>query len=246
MAKSMDFPQHNKKKKYSDSVSELSPSNESITNYVAVPGPQGAQGPQGPQGQKGPKGDKGEPGQKGEKGDRGLQGPKGERGRDGVDLLSKSKQTPGWACYDNKKLLEFRLGATKGDDGWVSFFVDADGQNTNELFLPENAYSLWVKEGRKFTFKSLNIGSIITIRYNIELTTYQNNTEVWVRTYIDNSDIYPITYVGSMKYQFTYDFSVEQTLFLENEAVQKSLIVPQIRTDNDAMAVIKSIYISVS
>lgn len=249
MSKSMDFPQANKKKKYSDSVSESAPSSENIAQYIAVPGPQGPQGPQGaqgPKGSRGEKGEKGEPGEKGQRGEKGSQGPRGEAGKDGADLLSKSKQMPGWACYDNKNYLEFKLGATRGDDGWVSFFVDTEGINTNEKFLPDKAYSLWVKEGRRFTFKSLNVGSIITIRYNIELTTYQNNTEVWLRTYIDNMDSYPITYVGSMKYQFVYDLSVEHTMFIENEAVQKSLIVPQLRTDNDSTAIIKSIYISVS
>ncbi len=241
MAKSMDFPE-TKKKKYSDNLNEQVPG-ELIGNYIAVPGPQG------PKGESGPKGDKGE---RGERGEQGLQGPKGDagkdgrNGRDGASVLSPSEQQIGWACYDALQRPNLRLGATRGDDGWVKFYVDGLGENTNELFLPNGSVSLWNTETQKLNFKGINIGSIVTIRYNVELTTYSNNTEVWARTFIDNSDQYPTTYVGSLKYQFTYDLSIEHTLFIENKKMQTAGGIPQIRTDNDAGVIIKSIHISVS
>ena len=63
---------------------------------------------------------------------------------------------------------------------------------------------------------------------------------------VEGSEQYPTTYVGSLKYQFTYDLSMEHTIFLENKKMQTSGGIPQIRTDNDSTAVIKSIHISVS
>ena len=131
MAKSMDFPQSNKKKKYSENILDSSIENIESTNYVSIPGPPGPAGPQGQQGEKGqqgPTGARGEPGVKGDKGDQGdkgdpgPQGVKGLPGRDGESFISTSGQKPGWALYDNKNILDYRLGATKGEDGWVSFF----------------------------------------------------------------------------------------------------------------------------
>jgi hypothetical protein len=255
MAKSMDFPNTPKRKKYSENILESSIDNVESNNFISIPGPsgppgpQGLQGPQGPkglQGERGPKGDKGDRGDKGDKGDPGPQGVKGLPGRDGESFVSNSKQKPGWALYDNKNITEYRLGATKGEDGWVSFFVDGLGKNTNEDFLPYIGKPLWVSEGRRFSFLSLNVGAIIKICYNIELTTYYNNTEVWVRTIVDNSDIYPTSYVGLMKYQYDYDLSIEQTLFIHNQRMQKSRALPQIRTDHDSLMRVKSIYVSVS
>jgi hypothetical protein len=238
MATSMDFPAPSKKK-YSDNITEQLPG-ELLGNYIAVPGPQG------PTGERGPKGDKGDRGEQGLQGPQGPQGYPGKNGKDGRSLLSPSEQNIGWACYDNKDKKTIRLGASKGEDGWVKFGVDTEGNNTNELFLPRESVGLWNPNTQRFNFKTLNIGSIITICYKIELTTYANNTEVWFRTFVDNSDNYPTTYVGSLKYQFDYDLTMEHTLFLENRSMQTAGGIPQIRTDNDASLTVKSIHISVS
>jgi hypothetical protein len=241
MATSMDFPAP-KKKKYSDNISEQIPG-ELIGNYIAVPGPPG---PQGERGVKGDKGERGEQGLQGLEGLKGDPGKDGKNGKDGRSILSPSEQNIGWACYDNKNKNTIRLGANKGEDGWVRFGVDGDGSGTNELFLPKESVGLWNPETQRFNFKTVNIGSIITIRYNIELTTYSNNTEVWFRTFVDNTDNYPTTYLGTLKYQFDYDFSMQHTLFLENKKVQTAGGIPQIRTDNDCSMIVKSIHISVS
>lgn len=237
MATSMDFPTP-KKKKYSDNIDTGLTIDPAM--YIAVPGPQGERGIQGPKGEQGPQGERGP------KGDPGPSGKNGKDGLDGRNILSPSEQNIGWACYNNLNRKSIRLGASKGEDGWVKFGVDAEGENTNELFLPKESVGLWNPNTQRFNFKTLNLGSIITIRYDIELTTYTNNTEVWFRTLVDNSDNYPTTYVGSLKYQFDYDISMEHTLFLENRSMQTSGGIPQIRTDNDASVIIKSIHISVS
>lgn len=237
MATSMDFP-NPKKKKYSDNVDTgviIDPA-----MYIAVPGPQGERGSIGPKGDAGPQGERGP------KGDPGIPGKNGKDGVNGRNILSPSEQNIGWACYDNLNKKSIRLGANKGEDGWVKFGVDGEGNNTNELFLPKESVGLWNPSTQRFNFKTLNIGSIITIRYNIELTTYSNNTEVWFRTFVDNSENYTTTYVGSLKYQFDYDLSMEHTLFLENKSMQLGGGTPQIRTDNDASVIIKSIHIAVS
>jgi len=241
MATSMDFPSP-KKKKYSDNIVEQLPG-ELLGNYIAVPGPQG---PQGERGQPGPRGEQGQRGEQGPKGDSGLPGKDGKNGKDGRNILSPSEQNIGWACYDNSSRRSIRLGANHGEDGWVRFGIDTDGKDTNEMFLPKESVGLWNPNTQRFNFKTLNIGSIITIRYNIELTTYSNNTEVWFRTFVDNTENYPTTYVGSLKYQFDYDFSMQHTLFLENKGMQLAGGIPQIRTDNDASLIVKSIHISVS
>lgn len=234
MAKSMDFPS-SRSKKYSENIKQNQETDQNIS-FIAVPGPSGERGPKG---EKGDKGDKGDPGLDGK------QGPKGDRGYPGKDAdsaLPTSNQKPGWATYINKDIYEARLGADKGQDGWVNIAMTTD---KNELYLPEKRVSLWNDLTQKINFKPLNLGAIITIRYDIELTTFLNNTEVWMKTYCGDEKSSSTTFVGNLKYQFDYDISVEHTLFLSDDNMQAFGGIPQIRTDNDASARLKSLYISI-
>lgn len=238
MSTSMDFP--GKSKKYSDNVNNSYQLEQSVS-FIAVPGPQGEQGP------KGDKGDSGPEGKQGPQGEPGKPGKDGKNGRDGIageSSLSPSGQRTGWALYTNKDQKDITLGATKGNDGWVSFSFDCRGKN-NELYLPEDNVSLYNSQSQKINLKALKVGSIVTVRYDIILTTFTNNTEVWFRTYIPESDFWPTTFAGNLKYQFSYDMSLEHTFFIENDMVRNYGGLPQILTDNDASMVAKSIYISV-
>lgn len=234
MAKSMDFPSAAKKKKYSDNLELSSIQQNPDVTYFAVPGPQGERGVPGPKGDRGPAG---EQGQKGDKGD---------PGKDGINILSPSMQNIGWAHYDSLDQKQVRSGATKGDDGWVNLILDGIGENTNESFLPKESVSLWNPNTQRLNFKTVNIGAIITIRYNLEITTFSNNTEAWIRTYIDRHDQYPTTYIGNLKYQYPYEMSVDQIMFVETKGMQTAGGIPQIRTDNDCYVILKSIHIAVS
>ena len=238
MSKSMDFP--GKSKKYSDNVNN-SYQLEQPVSFIAVPGPQG---PQGEQGQKGDTGQIGPEGKQGPKGDSGKPGKDGKDGIAGESSLSPSGQRTGWALYTNRDQKNITLGATKGNDGWVSFSFDCKGKN-NEFYLPENNVSLYNAQSQKINFKGLKVGSIVTVRYDIILTTFTNNTEVWFRTYIPESDFFPINFAANLKYQFSYDMSLEHTFFIENDMVRNYGGLPQILTDNDASMVAKSMYISV-
>lgn len=246
MAKSMDFPNASKKKKYADNVDSSDNSDNSLIQFVAVPGPQGERGPKGDRGDKGEKGDKGETGLKGDQGNPGQDGKNGLNGKDGKSILSPSEQNIGWACYDNLDRKIIKTGASRGEDGWVRFGTDCKGPNTDERFLPKDSRSLWIPEAQKINFRTLKIGSIINIRYDVLLTTYSNGTEVFFRTFIDGDNQSPTTYLGSLKYQFDYDISIQHTLFLTSRSMQAYFAIPQIRTDNPAEMVLKSLYIWVS
>lgn len=240
MATSMDFPSSSKKKKYSDNL----PSDNSIIvdpqMFIAVPGPQGEQGP------KGPKGDAGPQGEQGLKGDKGDPGRDGKDGKDGINILSPSMQNIGWAFYNSLVKPQIRTGATKGEDGWVNIFVDAEGEGTSEEYLPKGSASLYNPNTRRINFKTLNVGAIVTICYNLQIITFSNNTEAWIRTTVDGSENYPTTYIGLLKYQYEYEMSVQHTLFVEDKKFQTSGGIPQIRTDNDSSVILKSIHIQVS
>lgn len=239
MAKSMDFPSAAKKRKYSENIDQSSDSQVEIS-YVAVPGPQGERGIQGPKGERGPEGLQGPKGEKGEP------GKNGKDGKDGISILSPSMQNIGWACYEALSPKQVRTGATKGDDGWVNLLLDGEGKNTNEQYLPKESVSLWNPNAQRLNFKTLNIGAIITICYNLEIQTFSNNTEVWIRTVSERSNQCPTSYVGSLKYQYEYELSIYQSIFLEGKVMQSDGGIPQIRTDNDGVVSLKSIYISVS
>ncbi len=233
ISKSMDFPT-NKKSNYADQV--VSSENQSGPQFIAVPGPEG---PRGPQGVPGPQGPAGKPGEPGPKGDRGI------AGKDGASSLSSSGQQAGWASYFNSKPKPTKLGISEGEDGWVQMLMVSSSKDTNEKFLPKGCTSLWNSDQRKLNFRGLNIGSHVFVTYNFELTTDSSNTEVWLRTFIPGAEREVAQFVASLKYQYTYNFSVTQDFFIEDEKTWLNGAYPQIRTDYNASAILNSVYVSV-
>jgi len=238
MAQNMDFP--GRSKKYSDNVNNSYQLDQPLS-YIAVPGPQGEPGPKG---DTGPIGPEGKVGPKGDPGKAGKDGRDGKDGKPGESVLSPSGQRIGWGLYTNLSQKNITLGATKGNDGWVNIALDCKGKN-NEEYLPQNNVSLYNPETQRINLKGLQTGSIITIRYDIILTTFSNNTEVWFRTLLPDAENGPVTFAGNLKYQFDYDMSLEHTIFLENDKMKILGGMSQILTDNDASMVVKSLYISV-
>jgi len=239
MTKSMDFPI--KKKKYTETVEQT----KSI-EYIAVPGIQGEKGEVGPIGPQGPQGIKGD---RGEKGAQGLQGPKGEKGDTGKGAEgydSPSGQYPGWAHYVGKNTKTYKVGPERGEDGWVSFFLDIDESQTNEAYLPNKSVSLLNQIAKTINLKTLKVGAKVEVRYDFSLETYSNNTEVWIRTFLRNEELSPIGYVGLLKYQYQYDLSYSQTIFINSDKIKNYGGTPQIRTDNEGSFILKGIYIAVS
>jgi hypothetical protein len=207
--------------------------------FFAVPGPQGPQGPPGPPGQKGA------PGVPGEsiKGDKGDPGPAGKNGKDGKSYFPSYNQNAGWAKYSDARNKEMPIGATRGTDGWVSFWID--GSEKEERYLPSGSVSLYSPETRKINFRGLAIGAQVQIAYTFEITTLSPNTEVMSRSLFHGTDKSFVTLVGSLKYQHTYEISIIHQLTIESELDKTSGIVPQLMSDLDALASLKSIYISV-
>ena len=235
MAKSMDFPP---KKKYLETIQEVK-----TTEYIAVPGMTGEKGevgPPGPPGIQGPKGDKGDIGRPG------PQGERGEAGRAGDGYDSPSGQYPGWAYYANKSTQQYRLGPERGDEGWVSFFLDIDESKTIESYLPNRSVSLLNPTTRNINLKTLKVGAKVDIRYDFSLETYSSNTEVWIRTLLRDEEISPMGYVGLLKYQYSYDISYSQTIFINSDKIKNYGGQPQVRTDNESSFILKGIYVSVS
>lgn len=234
----MDFPV-SKKTNYAAKVQESQSPIPEISNlvYMPVPGPEGPRGSKGdvgPAGPAGPKGEKGEPGRD------------GKNGKDGISFVSTSGQEAGWAEYKNKSEDVVRLGADKGEDGWVSVYIDSESVKSNEKYLPKGVNGLYNAVSRRANLKPLKLGSKIDVTYSFEITTFGNNTEMSLRSYFPNSKTEVISYIGSLKYQYTYDMSISQTIFLLNEQDKISGFVPQLRSDLDCIAKLKSIQIYVS
>lgn len=242
VSKSMDFPGA-KKSSYAAQVEQTQSATyqENTLSFLPVPGPQGPVGPAGRDGKDGSKGDSGPQGPKGDKGEKGATGKDGE---DGKSSLSSSGQQAGWASYFNTNPVDIRLGATKGIDGWVSLHMTSDNSK-DETFLPKDCVSFWNSHSKMLNFKGINIGSQVFLTYNFELTTYQPNTEVWMRTFFPAHEQDIAQFVGSLKYQHTYNMSVTQQLFIENQKMWGNGAVPQIRTDFDSSVILTSVYVSV-
>lgn len=222
--------------KKNNSQPKIEQNDSPVLTFLPVPGPKGETGP------------KGDPGPQGIQGERGLKGDRGTPGKNGMDgksILSPSEQMIGWAYYENKKIRNIRTGSNQGNNGWVDISLD-ETFNNNEKYLPIGNVSLWNQTTKRLNFRTLNVGSMVTIRYNIKLFTYDNNTEVWIKTYVGKDNISPISYVGNLKYQQDYNFSVEQTVFIHDQDIQAFGGIPQINTDNPSEAILHSIYISAS
>lgn len=239
VSKSMDFPT-SKKSAYAQLAQQAQVTDQSIS-YIPVPGPQG---PKGDPGSQGPRGERGE------KGDNGLPGPKGDpgkdgkNGRDGKTYMPVYNQDAGWAKYDNASMQQTQLGATRGTDGWVSFSIEPS--SSLEKYLPRDSVSLYGGSTKRINLKGIEVGSRLEITYTFEIETFSSNTELWLRTYIPGTERSVTSLVGNLKYQYTYEISVTQSVFVEDEFEKNSGAVPQLRTDMDALARIKSIHISVS
>jgi hypothetical protein len=53
-------------------------------------------------------------------------------------------------------------------------------------------------------------------------------------------------YIGLLKYQYLYDISHSQTIFINSDTIKNYGGRPQIRTDNESSFILKGIYVSVS
>lgn len=240
MAKSMDFPGASKKQAYS-SIIETQTNN--LSDQAFSPIFYGQPGPRGPQGVIG---ERGEPGPKGDVGPAGPKGPKGEKGDSGKNYETPSGQNPGWAYYYNDNQRPFQLGADKGKDGWVSFFIDGKDIKSSELFLQDHGVPLWNIETKRINFKPLKLGSIVKIKYDFAVETFSNNTEAFIRTLCSETEKETTTYLGALKYQYTYEMSCEQTVYVNDSSMKTHGGIPQFRTDSPALLIPKGIYISVS
>ena len=244
MATSMEPPQPLKKKNYLDAVKSSTPQ-ELDTQYVAVPGLQGERGDQGPKGDKGDKGDTGPQGPKGDNGKTGPQGERGEPGKGSEGYDSASGQYPGWVYYKNASDKLSILGPQRGDDGWVSINFVPDLKLSNEEYLMKGHSSLWLSDMNIFNFKALKLGARVDLRYDFSITTESNYTELWLRTFNEKYANSPTSYVANLKYQYSYDMSVFQTLYIDDQRIKGYGARPQARTDSESTLWLKGIYISV-
>jgi hypothetical protein len=241
ISRSMDFP-GKKKPSYSKATQQLQPVEDGIV-YLPTPGPQGARG------DRGPKGDPGETGPQGPKGDTGLpgkDGKDGKPGKDGESNIGIYKQQIGWAYYSNAADKLIKTGADKGDDGWVNLKIDKLGKETNESYIFTGGTGLYSDSAKRINLRSLALGSQLEIRYDLEITTLLNNTEVWMKSFYPDLEDATTTFVANLKYQFTYDLSVSHKMFLDKKQKLTTGLVPAILTDLDALVRLKGMYISVS
>ena len=238
-SKSMDFPVNNKNT-YASKVESSMPTTDDKF-FIPVPGPKGEPGPRG---ERGPAGKDGKDGKDGQDGKPGSKGERGAAGKDAKPYHVPYDQYPGWASYQDLKSSDIKLGANEGSDGWVSLFISKNNV-AEERFLPKHSTSLYNPETRSINLKALSLGSQVQITYDFVITTTYPNTEVWMRSFFLTSGYEVTSFVANLKYQHEYPISETHNIFLSGESDRKSGVVPQIRTDMDALVKLKSIHISV-
>ena len=246
MAQSMDSPQPLKRKGYSQAIQESAVQQPAdLKEYIPVPGMNGERGEKGPKGDSGEKGETGPQGPKGDTGKAGPQGPRGEPGKGAEGYDSASGQYPGWAYYKNNSDRPTSLGPERGDDGWVSINFNANLALSVQDYIPKGLASLWLSDVGMFNFKGLKVGAKVDIRYDLTITTNSNYTDLWFRTFNEKYDNSPTSYVANLKYQYSYDISVLQTVYIDNQRIKSYGLKPQARTDLESSILLKGIYLSI-
>jgi hypothetical protein len=109
----------------------------------------------------------------------------------------------------------------------------------------KNHNALWLSDMNMFNFKALKIGAKIDIRYDFTITTESNYTELWIRTFNEKYHNSPTSYVANLKYQYSYDMSFFQTLYIDDQRIKGYGAKPQARTDSESTLLLNGIYISV-
>ena len=246
MAQSMDSPQPLKRKGYSQAIQESAVQQPTdLKEYIPVPGMNGERGEKGPKGDSGEKGETGSQGPKGDTGKAGPQGPRGEPGKGAEGYDSPSGQYPGWAYYKNNSDRPTSLGPERGDDGWVSINFNPNLALSVQDYIPKGLTSLWLSDIGMFNFKGLKLGAKVDIRYDFTITTNSNYTDLWFRTFNEKYDNSPTSYVANLKYQYSYDISVLQTVYIDNHRIKSYGLKPQARTDLESSILLKGIYLSI-
>jgi hypothetical protein len=238
-SKSMDFPS---KKKYGEKLPQI-PNIEGVS-YLPVPGPEGPIGPRGEPGTQGSPGKAGEKGIPGVAGKDGQDGKPGRDGKDGSSNIGKSGQQIGWAYYEDTDPTVIKIGIDRGEEGWVSFSINPT--DSNESFIFDGGKGLYNPNTKRINCRTLKLGSQLTIRYDFEITTFSNNTEIFCKSSFPGTPHEVSTFVGNLKYQYDYPVSVTHNLFVDTESKKSAGILPKLLSDSDAVAKLKSIYVSVS
>lgn len=234
LSKNIEFPS-SAKSGYASQVKKSQQPIMAAPEVLAIPGPPGP---------KGEKGDRGEVGPRGPQGARGPKGDSGEPGKDGISIISKSGQQPGWGEYLESGTSSIRLGATRGSDGWVNLNFSNQSIIKNEKHLPDNITTLYNEESKKINLRGLNLGSVVTIIYSFHVDSQVANTEIWCKSQMSDKEF--VSFVANLKYPFSYELSASHTITIENDAQKLFGVVPQIRSDYDAILKLKSITILVS
>lgn len=245
VSKNVDFPFA--KKAYASKVEESRSTIASALDvgaaaYIPVPGPEG---PQGPRGDQGPAGAPGKDGKNGKDGKDGLNGKNGKDGKDAISYIPSSGQKSGWATYVNNSNVLSKLGPDRGDDGWLSMSIKDLAKKTNETYLPQGHSSLYGKEIQRVNLRNLNTGAQVDVTYTFELTTLSSNTEIWCRSFFPGSENSFTTFVGNLKYEYVYEFSVTHHIKITNDLDKSGGLLPQLRADNNCLGILRSIDISV-
>ena len=246
MAQSMDSPQPLKRKGYSQAIQESELQQpQDLREYIPVPGLTGERGERGLKGDPGEKGETGPQGPKGDTGKAGPQGLRGEPGKGAEGYDSASGQYPGWAYYKNNSDRPTSLGPERGDDGWVSINFNPNLALSVQDYIPKGLTSLWLSDIGIFNFKGLKLGAKVDIRYDFTITTNSNYTDLWFRTFNEKYDNPPTSYVANLKYQYSYDISVLQTVYIDSHRIKSYGLKPQARTDLESSILLKGIYLSI-
>lgn len=96
---------------------------------------------------------------------------------DNITDLQNTIYKMGFADYNDAATSTTPISVS-GGIGYVDLTNDANGTYTNIAYLPEGVSNLWDSVNDEFSFTTLNIGDMIEIRCNIEVTTTANNQDV--------------------------------------------------------------------
>jgi hypothetical protein len=153
------------------------------------------------------------------------------------------KSTGGWADYSNSSTREI---SPDEPSAWLTLTNDGEGAQTNDDFIPYYLTSLW--SDNKVQLRDIQLGTIITLRFDIKLNITRNNTDVLFRIVFKDSE-------GTEVYTHLFDyrsFKSTGTLsgvnfyeFYVGESILNGTAEIQIQADHDISALLNGILISI-
>ncbi len=154
----------------------------------------------------------------------------------------------GWADYNDFATSAAPITVT-GGAGWVQMTNDTVGTYTNTDHLPNDVTQLWDAATDEFDFSELEVGDMVDIRLDIEITTPSNNTTVDCQLSLSTgASAFTVHMITGQDYKTagTFDSIVYNGIYMGSQDVIDNGGQVQVQADKTCTVIVHGWYIKVT